>query len=251
MSPKGIKTRKSTKPSVALGPHEGTCGARNRSGGYCRKPLGAGTTHVGQGRCKLHGGASPIRHGRYSTIQRDSIRLLLEKHEADPDPLNILPELAAARAFFEDFVNRYDEWREAILSWWQSWSLSRRRWTTEEVEAFRGLVDDCEDRGRSEGDLTDRQESAIALARSFLEALSGGDLESRPRQILDVSAAHTMLAEITKIVERIERIRSANAISRPDLLRVMAEMGRVVEAHVSDEQARNRITEGWLAIRVA
>lgn len=240
------------KASRALIPHEGVCGARTRNGSPCRKPLGAGTDHVGQGKCKLHGGATPIRHGRYSQITREPLRLLIERHEADPDPLNMLAELAAARAFFEDFVNRYDEWREAILAWWQSWQLTRRRWSAEEIQAFKGLVDDFVDRARTEStELTDRQQSALTLARSFLDALSGEDAEARPRQILDVSAAHSMLGEITKIVERIERIRAANAISRPDLLRVMAEMGRVVEAHVGDEKAREKIQEGWLAIRVA
>lgn len=230
--------------------HAESCGARTRNGGRCRNPLGAGTNHVGQGRCKLHGGASPIRHGRYSSIQRDSVRDLYEKHRTDPDPLDMLDELAAARAMFEDFVNRYDAWREALLAWWQSWTLTRRPWSVEQVDAFRGLVDDFEDRVQERGELTERQSEALSLAREFLDRL-GSETEGRPRQILDVSAAHVMLAEITKIVERIERIRAANAISRPDLLRVMAEMGRVVEAHVKDDGTRTKITEGWLAIRVA
>jgi hypothetical protein len=120
------------------------------------------------------------------------------------------------------------------------------------VAAFRGLLDDFEEETKSRrGELTDRQESALTLARSFLEALANAESDGRPRQILDVSAATSMLAEITKIVERIERIRAANAISRPDLLRVMAEMGRVVESYVKDEGTREKITEGWLAIRVA
>lgn len=228
------------------------CGARNRRGSLCRKPLGWGTDHVGQGRCKLHGGASPIRHGRYSQIQRAEIRELYEKHAADPDPLDMLHEVAMARAFFEDFVNRYDVWREAILAWWQSWALARRPWTVEQVQALRAIVDDFEDAVRAtSGELTERQGSGLTLARELLEQLAQGGIEGRPRQILDVSAAHTMLAEITRMVERIERVRAANAISRPDLLRVMAEMGRVVEAHVKNPGARERIMEGWLAIRVA
>lgn len=34
------------------------CGAKTRSGNPCKKPAGWGTDHVGDGRCKLHGGAS-------------------------------------------------------------------------------------------------------------------------------------------------------------------------------------------------
>lgn len=35
------------------------CGARTRSGDPCVNVMGKGTSHVGVGRCKLHGGASP------------------------------------------------------------------------------------------------------------------------------------------------------------------------------------------------
>lgn len=37
------------------------CGARKRQGpGICRRPAGWGTGHVGEGRCKLHGGCLPL-----------------------------------------------------------------------------------------------------------------------------------------------------------------------------------------------
>lgn len=35
------------------------CGAGRRSGGECKQVAGWGTGHLGTGRCKLHGGASP------------------------------------------------------------------------------------------------------------------------------------------------------------------------------------------------
>jgi hypothetical protein len=35
------------------------CGAKTRGGKPCQRPAGSGTGHVGTGRCKLHGGASP------------------------------------------------------------------------------------------------------------------------------------------------------------------------------------------------
>ena len=34
------------------------CGAKTRAGTPCRRPAGWGTDHVGEGRCKLHGGRS-------------------------------------------------------------------------------------------------------------------------------------------------------------------------------------------------
>lgn len=231
------------------------CGAKKkaaRGGGPCRQTAGAGTNHPGVGRCKWHGGNAPILHGRYSKIQRPRIRELIEAYEADPDPLNLLPDLAAARAHYHDWVERYDEWREVILAWWQSWALGRRAWSAEELQAFRELVNDMEDHLRTSGTngLTERQESTLALARSFIDALASGT-DGRPRQMLDISAGVTILNDISKIVERVERIRASNVVTRIELLRVMGEMGRVVRQHVSDPGVAQRITEGWNAILVA
>src|SRR4051794_5751686 len=57
-------------------PHDSSyCGARKRQPQYpgetCRRPAGWGTKHVGFGRCKLHGGATPYRSGHYSTVMHD------------------------------------------------------------------------------------------------------------------------------------------------------------------------------------
>lgn len=35
------------------------CGAKKTHGGTCKQPAGLGTGHVGVGRCKFHGGATP------------------------------------------------------------------------------------------------------------------------------------------------------------------------------------------------
>lgn len=35
------------------------CFGRKKHGGVCRRPAGWGTSHVGMGRCKLHGGSTP------------------------------------------------------------------------------------------------------------------------------------------------------------------------------------------------
>ncbi len=49
------------------------CGARTRAGTPCQHEAGRGTDHVGEGRCKLHGGRTPrgvnsphFRHGKDS-----------------------------------------------------------------------------------------------------------------------------------------------------------------------------------------
>lgn len=180
------------------------CGARKKQGsGRCTQIAGWGTDHPRVGKCKLHGGATPVKSGRYSKIKRTALRELIAQHAEDQDPLDILPELAAARALFQDFIERYDEWREALLGWHESF--------TDEEKAER----------------------------------------AKPRQILDIADAYRILSEVTKIAERIEKIRSQNAVSRSDLLRIMEEMGRYVERHVKDSKARERIKDGWLSIRIA
>jgi hypothetical protein len=47
------------------------CGAKNRLGGACQQVAGMGTKHLGSGRCKYHGGATPTKHGIYSKIANE------------------------------------------------------------------------------------------------------------------------------------------------------------------------------------
>lgn len=96
------------------------CGATTRAGGSCGQRAGARTDHEGQGRCFLHGGASPILHGRYSKITRPRIAGILKALEDDPNPLDLLPDLRLLRALLIDFVDRYEEFSEALLAWHSS-----------------------------------------------------------------------------------------------------------------------------------
>lgn len=59
-----------------------SCGAKTRAGTPCRYVAGYKTDHVGQGRCRLHGGATPIKHGRRSTIKR-TLRDLIGQESYD------------------------------------------------------------------------------------------------------------------------------------------------------------------------
>ena len=58
------------------------------------------------------------------------------------------------------------------------------------------------------------------------------------------------LNEATRIAERIENVKSANAISWKDFLRLMHEMGAVVEVEVPEQDVRERIRRGWNRIRL-
>lgn len=101
--------------------HIAQCGAKTRSGGECKNKAGKGTDHPGQGRCKFHGGSTPIKTGRYSKIQRPRIKELIEGFENDPDPFDLLPEVKLLRALILDYIERYDEYTDALLEWHDSY----------------------------------------------------------------------------------------------------------------------------------
>jgi hypothetical protein len=88
------------------------CGAKTRPGAKsptCTRPAGWRTDHPGQGKCYLHGGKTPIKSGRYSLIKRHRLKDRIEQLRKDPDPLNLLPEIAFLRALVEDAANNLDE----------------------------------------------------------------------------------------------------------------------------------------------
>ncbi len=79
------------------------CGARNRLGARCRKQAGWGTSHFGEGRCRVHGGlAGPLSgnknatiHGIYSQYLDDDEQDLFDNPEAGG--LDLTPEIAMTR----------------------------------------------------------------------------------------------------------------------------------------------------------
>src|SRR5688572_14793523 len=98
------------------------CGAKTRAGHGCKLVAGFKTDHLGQGRCKFHGGASLIKHGRYSTITRPRIQALLEQFAADgSDPLDLIDELRLLRALTVDYIERYDAFTDALVAWNKSY----------------------------------------------------------------------------------------------------------------------------------
>lgn len=246
---KDPKLRTAVAAPHASGTATAFCGAKTRKGTSCSKVAGWRTPHPGQGRCYLHGGMSPIKHGRYSTIKRERIRELIATHEADADPLNILPEIAALRALFQEFIERYDENSEALIAWHLSWQLTKRPLPEEKVLAFEAVVSEWEIALAESGEeATTKQQDDAASARAFIQLLRGQAEEAKPRTVLDLTDAYRVLGEIGKMVERVEKARSANAISRPDLNRIMQEMWRAVDARIGDEAVKTAIRDDWLRV---
>lgn len=72
------------------------CGAKTRAGGGhpCGRIAGHGTNHLGQGKCKYHGGCSPIKHGLYSTVVPVAWRARFQAALEAPDPKSLLEHIA-------------------------------------------------------------------------------------------------------------------------------------------------------------
>lgn len=80
---------------------------------YCRQRAGFGTSHPGVGRCKVHGGVQEndkrVRTGRYRYASTTKIQQLMQQHADDPDPLNVLEDLAVLRAALELLIDKTPE----------------------------------------------------------------------------------------------------------------------------------------------
>lgn len=220
------------------------CGASTRQarqgrpkGSGCKHPAGFRTDHPGIGRCWMHGGRSPVKHGRYSKIKTETVRQLIEDHAADPDPLDILPELAATRALFQDFIERYAEWRAALVAWHASYNENYQKDYFRWLQARGDQCSQCNGKGYV------GSEGSVAPERP-----DPAQYPEKPRNILDISEAYKMASEATKIVERIEAMRNKDVVSRADLARVLSEMWKAVDLLVNDDAAKTRIREAWLAV---
>jgi hypothetical protein len=237
------------------------CGAKNRPGAKnptCRYTAGFRTTHPGAGRCYRHGGLQPgdgrLKSGRWSIVKHERVRELVE-HFANPetggDPLDIFPDIHMVRALCLDFIERYMEFTEGLLAWHADWQLRQRPLPEDLLISFERVVTEWEIAiAETAGDATDRQKDDVAAAREFIKILRGADDSPKPRAVLDISDAVRHLDTVSKMVEREEKKRSANAVSRPDLNRIMHEMWRAIEARVAADDTKAAIREDWLRIRL-
>lgn len=79
--------------------------------GYCKWKAGQETDHVGEGRCKHHGGkgGTPVKHGLYSSGLRQEIRQSVDKAEGKDQPGDMWKEVAVLRGLLDRYLSRLDE----------------------------------------------------------------------------------------------------------------------------------------------
>ena len=203
------------KPTV---PHGTTCGAKTRKGAPCSRVAGFGTDHLGQGRCRWHGGATPIKHGRYSSVTRPRLAELLARAATDnTDPLDLEPELQLLRALVLDYIERYDETTEALLNWHSSFG-----------DGFAQAVQDWRHKLADWCELEDQ--SGVEPPRPPIPI----HFEGKPRQVPDILSVGRFISEIGAMVERQHKRRTEGSITLATLDRVLEQHGLELQAAVQD-----------------
>lgn len=95
----------------AKNPPPPKCGNPTNAGTPCRNNAGFRTAHPGEGKCYLHGGASPrgadsphFKHGMYSKYMAANWR---EKADEMETTLDLVPELMLLRAILAEYISRF------------------------------------------------------------------------------------------------------------------------------------------------
>lgn len=198
---------------------------------YCRHRAGAGTTHPGEGRCKFHGGRQQndarVTHGRYSSIQTPRLRELLDAYAEDTDPLNVIQDLHLVRALITDYIERAGTGGTAKVP---------------EAKLLNSTLDEYEIALGEEA--TDAQREQLEAARAAIAALTA------ERALPDIAEAVRFLDVVSKMVHRLEMLRTAGAVSLDQVRRFLAAVDRELQLYVTDEVLREKIRKALYAIRV-
>lgn len=192
------------------------CGAKNRQGKPCGNAAGFKTDHPGTGRCHLHGGLTPAPTGRYSSVSRPRVKELLEKFEADPDPLNLLPEAQLLRALLHDYIDRYDKQDEMLTRWnlsfekgfqsaWQEW------WRSVRADAI-----------EREDDLSAELLAEMPDPMNFLP--------SKPLRMADITEVGGLIGRVGTLVEQIRKSQTQHTFTM-DTVNLL---WKVMAGHITD-----------------
>jgi len=88
-------------------PQENICGAKTKGDGEpCKRPAGWGTDHPGVGRCKLHGGATPVKHGLYSKYTEHRLASMIDKLSNDEQLLDLRKTIALQQSIIISILNK-------------------------------------------------------------------------------------------------------------------------------------------------
>jgi hypothetical protein len=201
------------------------CGAKTRSGQPCRTPP------MANGRCRLHGGATPrglaspqFKHGKYSQdLQGLSLAEMYREAREDDELADVRDEIALLEARTRELLRRLGG-GEGRAGWVEAAALMSR---------FRAA--------NQRGDVPRQIECLDALERSLGQGVEDYDLWD----------------EISRTIERRTRLLEAEARRQVQLGQMIpAEKAYLlvtalldaVRTHVKDQPALSRITEEFRRI---
>ena len=192
------------------------CGALSKGTGQpCQNVAGKGTDHFGEGRCRLHGGATPTKHSLYSKVRRTRFGQRMAEIADDPNLFNLNSELAMLKALNEDAAQNYEKHEAALLAWHRA-----------EGPAYKKLMES-----------QDAHEIKEALLE--LRALD----QKRPAIAPDARIIATLVRDIGRIQDR---IRNAEMVcTRSQLQQLLDRMGGVV-SQFTDEETTRKVRDGWM-----
>jgi len=111
--------------------------------GFCRQPAGAGTKHLGQGRCRKHDvSAKRMTNGFYTSIKHHTVQETLARlSEVETNTLDLSGEAQLLRALTIDYVERYDDMVQALMAWYADPETKARPRRIMDISDAAGLVE--------------------------------------------------------------------------------------------------------------
>jgi hypothetical protein len=191
------------------------CGADTKSGRPCRNPVGKGTTHLGQGRCKYHGGATPIKNGLFSNVRRTRLGKRIGELAEFRDLQQRADKVAALLAILEEKVDEYQKRADELHAWHRA-----------ETPAYQKM-------------LNAKNSSELIQAVRELKLAE----QSRPSQPPDPTVIVSIAETVSRMEERYHRMD--RICSAAELEVILQRLGAVVNDYVADEKIKAKIREGW------
>lgn len=185
--------------------------------------------------------ADGARPNRFSKIKGKRLRRYLAMFADDLDPLNILDEIALMRAMVLLYLDENEKRVAALNAWYEQGR--RAAIAAHEEAAIKRVLDQAE-----VYQSTDQHRKDVATVKELVSALVLAR-QTRPASSPNIGVEMAEILEaISRMVERIEKARSTNAISEAELNKLMSEMGRVVDLTLTDDDAKQRIRDGWVRL---
>lgn len=128
--------------SLPIIPADKLCNARTEKG-YCKMPAGFRTSHVGNGRCYLHGGRAgrPISHGLYSNKLKSTLKDEYDKMVEDPALVDLYAELALTKSLMMNFIDSVQERIDNQENIWVSSNRFGEETLSPEAKALLGMLE--------------------------------------------------------------------------------------------------------------